>query len=66
MLAGAEPEAGVGLHTAVGSQSRKIMGPHLGRERLQFLEPEIQILKQRDPVAGYFLVVPDGTAFHRP
>ena len=56
MLAGAEPEAGVRLHTAVGSQRGKIMGPQLGRERLQFLEPKIQILKQRDPVAGYLLL----------
>lgn len=56
MLAGVEPEAGVRPHTAVGSQSGKIMGPYLGRERLQFLKPEIQILEQRDPVAGYFLL----------
>ena len=32
------------------------MDPYLGRERLQFLEPRIQILKQRDPVAGYLLL----------
>ena len=56
MPAGAAPEAGIRLHTALGRQSGQAVFQLILREQLQLLEAKLQILDQGDPVTGYRLL----------